>query len=85
MGTDMEKFMGTLNDREYEIAQKIITKYRDDFKGKSDRYIISDLISSICWYYKGRMEDVPREEAQKLYKRKAEVYDTWRKLGFTRG
>lgn len=82
MKITLNDFLATLNDKERKDVEKSLARDKEWYAAQSEDEIIQVLIFNILWYYKTLIEYCQdMQQAREYAKRKAQVYQEWKKLG----
>ncbi len=82
MKITLNDFLATLNDKERKDVEKSFARDKEWYVAQSEDEIIQVLIFNILWYYKTLIEYCQdMQQAREYVKRKAQVYQEWKKLG----
>lgn len=82
MTITVKEFLETLNDKERNDVETSFARDREWYAAQTEGHIIQVLIRNILWNYKTLLEYCwDPQQAKKYARRKAEVYEAWKKLG----
>ncbi|WP_027407154.1 hypothetical protein [Anaerovibrio sp. RM50] len=78
--TKMEKLLESLPEYDLKDAKAWLENHPEEVPADEDE-AVEKLIFNISWEYKYRAESAPIREGGMWEKRKAKLYDKWKKLG----